>query len=55
VVRNWVSEALARRFSRTTLGEIEIFVNGVEIGELALDIEERLPETGYYTANLPQL
>ena len=48
-----LSEALARRFSRTTRGEMKIFVNGVEVGEPALDIEERLPETGYYTANLP--
>lgn len=45
-------EALARRFSRTIRGEMKIFVNGVEIGEPALDIEERFPETGYYTAAL---
>jgi len=48
-----LSEALARRFSRTTRGEMGIFVNGVEVGEPALDIEERFPEAGYYTANLP--
>jgi len=46
-------EALARRFSRTIRGEMKIFVNGVEIGEPALDIEERFPEAGYYTATLP--
>jgi cation transport regulator ChaC len=48
-----LSEALARRFSRTTRGEMKIFVNGVEVGEPALDIEERFPETGFYTATLP--
>lgn len=48
-----LSEALARRFSRTTRGEMRIFVNGVELGEPALDIDERFPETGYHTANLP--
>ena len=48
-----LSEALARRFSRTTRGEMKIFVNGVEVGEPALDIEERFPESGFYTANLP--
>ena len=48
-----LSEALARRFSRTTRGAMKIFVNGVEVGEPVLDIEERFPETGYHTANLP--
>jgi cation transport regulator ChaC len=47
-----LSEALARRFSRTTRGEMKIFVNGIEVGEPALDIEERFPETGYHTATL---
>jgi hypothetical protein len=48
-----LSEALARRFSRTTRGEMKISVNGVEVGEPVMDIEERFPETGFYTANLP--
>jgi len=47
-----LSEALSRRFSRRTRGEMKIFVNGVEVGEPALDIEERFPPTGYYTENL---
>jgi hypothetical protein len=47
-----LSEALARRFSRTTRGEMRIFVNGVEVGEPDLDIEERFPERGYYADTL---
>lgn len=47
-----LSEALARRFSRKTRGEMIIFVNGVEVGEPVLDIEARFPEDGYFAEKL---
>lgn len=45
-------EALARRFSRTIRGAMKILVNGVEVGEPSLEIDERFPATGYYAATL---
>jgi cation transport regulator ChaC len=48
-----LSEALARRFSRKTRGEMKIFVNGVEVGEPVLEVEARFPEDGYTTEKLP--
>jgi hypothetical protein len=44
-----LSEALARRFSRTTRGVMRVFVNGTEVGEPALDVEERFPPEGYFS------
>jgi hypothetical protein len=46
-------EALARRFSRKIRGEMQIFVNGVQVGEPKLEIDHRFPETGQYLETLP--
>jgi Histidine kinase-, DNA gyrase B-, and HSP90-like ATPase len=47
-----LSEALARRFSRTIRGEMKIFVNGQEVGEPNLELDERFPQTGYFVDKL---
>jgi hypothetical protein len=47
-----LTEALARRFSLKIRGEMKIFVNGVQLGEPNLAIEERFPESGQYVETL---
>lgn len=46
-------EALGRRFSRRVRGEMRIYVNGEEVTEPELDLEQRFPEEGYHQQAFP--
>lgn len=49
-----LKESLGRRFSRTVLGRMKIYVNGEEVGKPNLGLARRIPEDGdYITEELP--
>lgn len=43
-----LKESLGRRFSRTVLGRMKIYVNGEEVGKPNLELARRFPEDGSY-------
>jgi hypothetical protein len=45
-------ESLARRFSRTVRGTMSISVNGEEVQEAQVDLEQRVPEEGWLEENV---